>query len=983
MPIRHLIPTGKFTPNQPNRTMKTRRKKQVKTVLLWVGALGAGLTLLGILGITVAFAWFSRDLPDPNALLERNVPQSTKIYDRTGAVLLYEIHGDEKRTLVKIEEIPDVMKHATIAVEDKDFYSHHGVYWRGIFRAFIMSVLKSQRVQGTSTLTQQFVKNGILTNERSITRKVKELVLALQIERLYTKDQILQMYLNEIPYGSTLYGVESAAQSYFGKPAKDLTLDEAAFLAAIPQAPDFYSPYGTGIRGDNRDKLVTRQHLILNLMADQGYVTKEQAEEVKGVDTLVKLLPKKMGEIKAPHFVTYVRSLLVETYGQRIVEQGGLRVTTSIDWDMQQIGEEEVLAGVETRGGKYGFSNSALVAIDPKTGQILTMVGSKDFFDQENDGQVNVALRPRQPGSSFKPIVYAAGFLKGYTPNMTLWDVNTKFKTDIKDYEPKNYDFGEHGPISVRMALQGSLNIPAVKMLYLVGVGRVLDFAEQLGYSTFGDRSRFGLSLVLGGGEVLLLDHVNAFATFANEGVQVPTTAILKVEDSKGTVLEEWKSSDGTRIVDRDVALTLSDVLSDNNARAYVFGTNNNLTLPGRPVAAKTGTTNNFHDAWTVGYVPSLAAGVWVGNNDNTEMSRGADGSVIAAPIWQAFMKRALEGTSVDAFPKPKPPDTTKPILLGRSQEVTIKIDTISGKRATEFTPADLVEERTYHEAHCELWYIDKDDPRGPAPSSPQDDPQFWNWENAVLAWAEKSEWNTTSTPPTEDDDLHLPGMQPTVSISSPEPNATWSSRDAWITAYVSASRRITRIDATMEGVAIGSAIEGATTFQVHVPNTIGIGYHDLTVTATDDVGNRGTATVSINLTAEAAPMSVFITSPGDNEQLTSADFPVTIAMTANDITRVKKVDVFLQEAQTGDTRLLASELLPQGISMTVRWDQVPSAGTYYLFTVITYHDDSTSTGGRITVRIASDGASSGNDPLATVPVETLPNGKIKKTPPR
>ncbi|MFH1077668.1 MAG: penicillin-binding protein [Patescibacteria group bacterium] len=952
MPIRHLIPTERFFPESSLKPGNPRRKTPAKTILIWIGAIGTGLVLLGILGVTVAFAWFSRDLPDPNSLLDRNVAQSTKLFDRTGTVLLYEIHGDEKRTLVKIEEVPDVMKHATIAVEDKDFYSHHGVYWKGIFRAFLMSVLKSQRVQGTSTLTQQFVKNAILTNERSITRKVKELVLALQIERLYTKDQILQMYLNEIPYGSNIYGVESASQSYFGKPAKDLTLDEAAFLAAIPQAPDFYSPYGTGLRGDNRDKLVTRQHIILNLMAEQGYVSREQTDEAKKIDTLAKLLPKQVGEIKAPHFVTYVRSLLVETYGQRVVEQGGLRVTTSLDWDMQQIGEEEVLAGVEAKGKTFDFTNGSLVALDPKTGQILTMVGSKDFFDQENDGQVNVALRPRQPGSSFKPIVYAAGFIKGYTPTMTLWDVNTKFKTDVKDYEPKNYDLSEHGPVSARMALQGSLNIPAVKMLYLVGVGRVLDFADQLGYSTFGDRSRFGLSLVLGGGEVLLLDHTRAFATFANEGMQVPQTAILKVEDPKGAVLEEWKASEGTRVVDRETALTLSDVLSDNNARAYIFGTQNHLTLPGRPVAAKTGTTNNFHDAWTMGYVPSLAAGVWVGKNDNTEMKRGADGSVIAAPIWQAFMKRALEGKLVEAFPKPAPPDTTKPILLGKSQEVKIRIDTVSGKRATEFTPADLVEERTYHEAHCELWYIDKDDPRGPAPTSPQSDPQFWNWENAVLAWAKDSNWNTTSTPPTESDDLHQPGMQPTVSITSPGANTTWSSRDAWVTANVSAPRRITRIEAMMEGVTIGSGIEGSGTFQVHVPNTIGIGYHDLTITATDDVGNLGSATVSVNLTAESAPMTVFITSPADNAQIPSSDFPVTISLTANDTTSRKKVDVFLQETQTGDTRLLASQFIPNSTTMSVRWESAPSPGMYYLFTVITYQDDSTSNGERIKVHV-------------------------------
>jgi penicillin-binding protein 1C len=952
MPIKHRF-EGNPTPVRRRRAFwDFRRKIHGKSLLFWSALTGAGVVLAGMLMMTIAFAWYSRDLPDPNALMERNVPQSTKIFDKTGKILLYEIHGDENRTLLKVEDIPDSIKWATVAVEDKHFYSHHGIDWAGLLRAFVKNTLQGKRIGGTSTLTQQFVKNAILTNERSIERKLKEVVLALQIERLYTKDQILQLYLNEIPYGSTMYGIESAAIGYFGKSAKELTLDESALLAALPQAPDLYSPYGTGSRGDNRERLIGRQKYIIDLMVEQGFVTKEKADEAKTVDTLKKLVPKKVGDIKAPHFVTYVRSLLVEKYGQRLVEQGGLRVTTSLDWDLQQVAEEEVKRGVDERGEAYKFTNAALVAIETKTGHIVSMVGSKDFFDQEHDGQVNVTLRPRQPGSSFKPIVYAAGFLKGYTPEMTLWDVNTVFKTDIKNYEPKNYDLKEHGPVSARMALQGSLNIPAVKMLYLVGVGRVLDFAEKLGYTTLGDRSRFGLSLVLGGGEVKLLEHVNAYAVFADEGKLVPNVAILKVEDDKGAALEEWKPADGQEVMDKNAALLISNVLSDNGARSYIFGANNALTLPGRAVAAKTGTTNNYHDAWTVGYTPSLAAGVWVGNNDNAEMKRGADGSVIAAPIWQAFMKRATKGTPAENFSPPAPNDSTKPILLGKANETAIKIDKISGKLATEFTPPELVEEKIFHDAHSELWYLDKDDPRGPAPTDPNRDPQFQNWENAVKLWVEKEQWNTTSTPPTESDDLHTQGSTPQISLVVPQANDTWTMRTPTISVSVSAQRLITRIEATMDGVAIGSGLNGNLSFTARVPNSIEIGFHDLTVTAYDDVGNRGSATISINLTADKLPQDANISSPANGSTLTSSMFPYTMSVGISDSTTVNKIDVYIQNLQTGNSRLLYSDVSPQKTALEFLWNEKPISGTYSLYVVIIDKDNQPTPGGRVTITV-------------------------------
>ena len=933
--------------------MKQRKwtRERVKKAAIAVAILGGGFLLCTALVLTIALAWMSRDLPDPNTLMSREVPQTTKIYDRTGEHLLYEIHGEENRTLIQIKDLPPYVPQATVAIEDKNFYSHHGVDWMGLVRATIKSVIFRERVKGTSTLTQQFVKNAILTNERSFTRKMKELLLSLQLERVYTKDQILQLYLNEIPYGSTMYGIESATRNYFGKAARDLTLDEAALLAAIPQAPDLYSPYGTGLHGDNRDKLVGRQRYILDQMAAQGYISKDQADAAGNIDTLKKIVPKRIGNITAPHFVMYVRSLLIDTYGQKTVEEKGLKVITTLDWDKQRIAEEEVKKGVDARGKQYNFTNAALVSIDPKNGQVLAMVGSKDFFDAEHDGQVNVVLRPRQPGSSFKPIVYAASFIKGYTPETTLWDVNTVFKTDIKNYEPKNYDLKERGPVSVRQALQGSLNIPAVKMIYLVGVGRVLDFAEALGYSTFANRSRFGLSLVLGGGEVKLLDHANAYAAFANDGLQMPVASILKVEDAQGEALEEWKQSDGAQVMDKEVARTLSNVLSDNAARAYVFGAKNYLMLPDRPVATKTGTTNNFHDAWTLGYTPSLVAGVWVGNNDNAEMKKGADGSQIAAPIWQGYMKRALEKTKAEPFPAPTPtPQDLKLVLLGKMFEKVVKIDAVSGKLATDLTPPETIVERTYREAHDILFYVDKDDPRGPAPDDPMRDPQYANWESAVQDWVIRTGWlSATTTPPTEFDDVHVATNQPVVTILSPSPNQEWTSRAQVVNAAVSSMRRIVRMEVYSEGNLIGTKFSEPWSIQVRFPSAVDRGFHDIDVVAVDDIGNRGRARVTINLNADASSLALAVTDPATGSRVTSSKFPVPVAVMVNDITNASKVDLYLQTSD-GSTRLIGSEIGPTTNAIKFTWNFNPGPGTVVIFPVLVDKSGDTYPGDRTTV---------------------------------
>lgn len=928
----------------PKNRAEWKRAGFMAALVLGCIVLAAGLF------VSMVLAWISRDLPDPNTLITREMQLSTKIYDRTGTHLLYEVHGDESRTLIQLKDLPPYVAQATVAIEDKNFYNHHGISWRGMVRAVVTNLAKGEKIKGTSTLTQQLVKNAVLTNERSYSRKLKEILLSLQIERIFTKEQILQMYLNEIPYGSTMYGIESASQSFFGKSAKDLTRDEAALLAAIPQAPDIYSPYGTGIHGDNREKLVGRQHYILNQMAEQGYISRDEADTAIKVDTLKKLMPKKVGNISAPHFVMYVKSLLEDKYGQAMVENKGLKVITTLDWEKQQIAEEEVRNGVEKDGKNFKFTNAALVALNPKNGEILAMVGSHDFFDTENDGQVNVVLQPRQPGSSFKPIVYAASFIKGYTPDTILWDVNTVFKTDIKDYEPKNYNLKEYGPITVRKALQGSLNIPAVKMLYLTGVGRVLDFAESLGYTTFGERSRFGLSLVLGGGEVKLLEHANAYAAFAAEGTQYPTAAILKVEDATGKTLEEYKDPQGKQVFDKEISQRISDILSDNNARAYIFGQTNYLTLPGRPVAVKTGTTNNFHDAWTVGYTPSLVSGVWVGNNKNTEMSRGADGSRIAAPIWRNFMQRALNKTPVERFNAPPPIQTTKAILTGKI-ETPIKIDKVTGKLATNLTPSDMIEERLYREAHDTLYYVDKDDPQGPAPTNPGQDPQFANWESAVQSWAKRNNWlSATSTAPTEYDDVHTADNVPQVTINSPSANATLASRTTQFQATASSPRRIVKMEASSEGVLIGSKIEGPWTINASFPNSIDRGYHDVTITAYDDVGNRGQATVTVNLAADPAPLIIQVTDPSAGQELGASSFPRSVTVTVNDLSGAKKLDLYT-ETSDGSARLVGSAINPGSTLSYFSW-VYPGSGKYALYAVMTDKDNNTHPGERTYVTV-------------------------------
>lgn len=755
----------KFSP--PKET-KSRRwvKIAVRTAL--------GLFLTAIVAVAIIFAVVAKDLPSPGKINSRTIAQSSKIFDRTGEHVLYEIHGEEKRTIVPFDEIPANVKYATLALEDQDFYSHYGIKFSSIARAILKDISVGGRAQGGSTITQQLIKNSLLTSERTFTRKVKEVILALEVEQKFSKNEILSMYLNEIPYGSNAYGIQAASQTFFGKSAKDLTLDEAALLASLPRAPTFYSPFGSNI-----DKLKKRQEFALDTMAELGFITAQEADEAKKADILSKIqLDTK--NISAPHFVMYIKEYLETKYGQKITEEGGLKIYTTLDWDMQQSAERIVKEQALENEKKYTASNASLVAIDPKNGQILSMVGSRDFFDKTVDGQVNVALSDRQPGSSFKPYVYLTAFTKGYTPETYLYDVETNFSNkEGRDYKPQNYNGKFNGPVRMKEALAMSLNIPAVKALYLAGVKDSITTAKSLGITTLNEPERYGLSLVLGGGEVKLLDHTSAYATLANNGIKYDKTGILRIEDSSGNILETYQQGSGVRVIDEKFVAMLDHVLSTNDYRAPVFGENNPLKFNTVPVAAKTGTTNEFRDAWSMGYSRSIAVGVWVGNNDNTPMRVGSDGSVVAAPIWRKFMDETLVKYPIEQFPAYDKDslrfENDKPLLNGTlDMKEDEKVCEIPGEddkycKATRFCPEKSVKKKDFAAAHSILYYVSPSDPLGKKPEKAEKDPQYKNWEKGVEKYYEDDKKFIIGDIPeddcTEDD---FAKFKPSVSVSVP-----------------------------------------------------------------------------------------------------------------------------------------------------------------------------------------------------------------------
>lgn len=595
-------------------------------------------------GVLIAgFFIYKNQTPDVRNISNFRPHETSIIYDRTGTHILYKIHGEENRKVLTHDQIPDSVRAATVAAEDKDFYSHFGVDFVSIARAAKVNYQEKGIRQGGSTITQQLARNLYLSRERTLRRKIMETIIAIKIERGLTKDEILDAYLNEVPYGSNAYGIQSAAEVFFGKNASELTLDEAVFLAALPKAPTYYSPYG-----NHRDKLRVRYGDILKKIERSDPTRADEIAKIKDEDILLKIKPFRE-PIEAPHFVFYAIEKMEEKYGRELLEKGGFRIITTLDYDLQKFAEQSVQEGA-VRNLSRGATNAALAAIDPKSGQILAMVGSRNYFDESIDGQVNVTIQPRQPGSSFKPIVYATAFEKGFQPETTVADAPTNFGPDGggRNYIPRNYDGKFHGTLPMRKTLAMSLNIPAIKTLSMVGIDNAIDMAHRLGITTINDRKRYGLSLAIGGAEVRPIDMAAAFSVFANDGQKFSPTPILEVIYQDGSIYR--KQSTGEQVIDSEVARKVNSILSDNDARSAIFGPNSPLYIPGHTVAAKTGTTQEFRDAWTVGYTPNIAVGVWAGNNDARPMAPGSDGVFVAAPIWRSFMDKALDRYPDTAF---------------------------------------------------------------------------------------------------------------------------------------------------------------------------------------------------------------------------------------------------------------------------------------------------------------------------------------------
>lgn len=676
------------------------------------------LSLLG-LGFLIAGGIFAAvamtPVPDINSFASRQVDQSTKIYDRTGQVLLYDYNRDAKRDIIPLADISPNTINATIAIEDSSFFEHGGIRLTSFFRAMLANVLGGSFSQGGSTITQQVVKNTLLTNQKSIIRKLNEWVLAIKMEQIYSKEQILETYLNSTPYGGTLYGIEAASEAYFGIPAKDLSLAEAAYLAGMIQAPSYYSPYGS-----HRTELEARKDLVLERMHTLGFI--DDAVYTKAREEKVSFSPTGQNSIIAPHFVFYILSQLEAMYGANAL-MSGMKVTTTLDADLEVKAESIVNTYALQNEKNFRASNASLIAIDPATGQILAMVGSRNFFDKTIDGQYNATLALRQPGSTMKPFIYALALERGYTRDTVIFDTPTQFSTLCKPsdnfnktppcYAPSDYDDAFRGPMTFETALAQSINIPAIKTLYLVGIQNAINLAKSFGLSTLGDPNQYGLTLVLGGGEVRLLDLTGAYAVFANDGVLNQPTGMLQIDDAQGNILVQF-TPQPSRVLSENIARDMSAMLSDAHARLPEYPLNSPLSFQGYDVAVKTGTTDDTRDAWVIGYTPSVAVGVWVGNNDNSKMVKSIAG-FIAAPMWHEAMAYALSKYPKTYFGEPSPIYTTVPPMLRGNWYLPDAQGAV--------VPHDL------------LYWTDKNNPQGPQPSNPAKDPQFSYWEYGVSSW--------------------------------------------------------------------------------------------------------------------------------------------------------------------------------------------------------------------------------------------------------
>ena len=698
--------------------MEESRAHITRRVLLIIALLVVGLGFIGagIIGLWVALT----PVPAISSFADREVTQSTKIYDRTGQVLLYDYNRDARRDVVPLAQISPNITNAAVAIEDSGFYEHGAIRLTSIVRAALADVLGGSLSQGGSTITQQVIKNTLLTNQKSVVRKAHEWILSIKLEEHYSKNDILETYLNSVPMGGTLYGVESASEQYFGIPASDDDLAQGAYLAAMIQAPSYYSPYG-----ENVSALEDRKNVVLARMKQLGLISSDQYTQASG--EVVAFQPRSATGIIAPHFVFYILDYLQNKYGPEALAQG-LKVTTTLDADLETHAESIIADAAPGILKTFNASNEAMVATDPATGQILAMVGSSDFFSTTTDGQYNDALALRQPGSTMKPFIYALALEDGYTRDTVVYDVPTQFSsscaaTDVMNstapcYAPVDFDGEYRGPMTFETALAQSINIPAIEVLYMVGIQNAINLAKSFGLTTLGNAAQYGLTIVLGGGEVRLLDLTNAYGAFANGGVLNPSTGILEIDDSSGNVLEKY-TPNPSQVLPQNIANDINAMLSDNPARVPEYSLNSPLNFPGYDVAVKTGTTDDTRDAWVVGYTPSIAIGTWAGNNDNTPMQKTIAG-LILAPSWHQIMAYALTKYPQTYFGEPDPiPANDPPMLTGTWQ-----------------TPQGI---------HSLLYYFDKNDPLGGTPDT--SDPQYSRWETALSLWLANNP-NAVSTIP-------------------------------------------------------------------------------------------------------------------------------------------------------------------------------------------------------------------------------------------
>lgn len=728
-------------------------------------------------------------LPKVENINDVQVAQSTRIYDRTGTVLLYEIHGDENRVSIPSDQIPEVVKEATVAIEDNTFYSEPVFDWRGVLRALVEDVITLHFDQGGSTITQQLVKNIFLNSQKTISRKIQELILAWEIERHYTKDEILTLYLNQIPYGQGAYGIQAASELYFGIPASSLNLEQAALLAAIPQAPTYYSPWGV-----NLSALKTRWQSVLQAMYSNGYIT--QGELNTALANYPTVLPASSNGIRAPHFVAYVENYLAQKYGEDLLEEGGLTVITSLDMNIQTDAETAVTDGVARDLQLYGAHNAALVALDPTTGQILAMVGSANYFDNSNDGQFNVITEGlRQPGSSIKPFVYLTAFEQGLTPQTVVWNVPTEFTVGDPDcpavvnfsntnkdcYHPVNFEGTFTGPVTLEDALAQSINVPAVQVLYLAGINNVISNLQTFGISTINNPAQVGLSLVLGGGAVVPIQLAQAYGVLATDGVKHTLSPILSITDSNGNSIYQWQDQ-SSQVVNPQYPELINNILANPSLRAPLMGASLPLTeVPGHQVALKTGTTNNYVDAWAVGYTPDFVGLVWAGNNDNTPLTSQGSSILAAVPMWHQFMVAALQSYPLVTFPQPAPIYETNPILKG---------ELVAGQQ------------------HSILYYLGR-----------TNDPEYTNWETAVSNWLQNNTFNindwtvaASSTPlmntpvPPIQDTSSTPNSTIQIEATSPT-NGEFVTNQININANISSESNITKVATYLNGNLIDNQV--------------------------------------------------------------------------------------------------------------------------------------------------------------------------------